>query len=62
MDVDLARCEDILVDEQADFAGQLEEATTRLSIEVVGHFGFAGEDDGWRDEVRLCDLRGRVVV
>lgn len=56
MDVDLARCEDTLVDEEADFAGQLEETTTRLSIEVVGHFGFAGEVDGrrgWGEVVRL---------
>lgn len=54
MDVDLARWEDVLVDEEADFAGQLEEMTAGLCVDVVGHFGFAGEVDEWR-------RRGEVV-
>ena len=48
VDVDLAGREDVLVYEEADFVGQLEEVTARLCVEVVGHFGFACEVAGWR--------------
>lgn len=48
VNVDLARREDVLVDEEAEFVGQLEEVTAGLCVEIVGHCGFACEVAGWR--------------